>query len=354
VRPIQASVSSAALRHNYAAAQRAARGAKVYAVVKANAYGHGLERVTRALVAADGFGTVELEGAITTRERGAAQPILLLEGFFEPSELPLIEKADLGVVIHSEEQLRMLETTKRAKPLDVFFKINTGMNRLGFALPVARRMLERLQASAAAKSITLMTHFATADGPQGIEEAMRRFNEATRGIELPRSLANSAGIFAHPASHADIVRLGICLYGATPFGDRTSESLGLRSAMTLTSQVIAVQDLSPGETIGYGATYRVDKPTRVGVVACGYADGYPRHAPSGTPVLVAGVRTKTVGRVSMDMMMVDLGPVPKAHVGTPATLWGNGLSIDEVAVAAGTVGYELMCAVAPRVPMRDA
>ena len=282
------------------------------------------------------------------------QPILLLEGFFEPSELPLIERSDLAVVVHNEEQLRMLETSKRARPLDIYFKINTGMNRLGFALPVARRMLERLQASGAARTITLMTHFATADGPQGIEDAMRRFDEATRGINLPRSLANSAGIFAHPASHADIARLGICLYGATPFGDRTAQSLGLEPAMTLTSQLIAVQDLSPGETIGYGATYRVDKPTRVGVVACGYADGYPRHAPSGTPVLVGGVRTKTVGRVSMDMMMVDLGPAPSAGVGTPATVWGAGLSIDEVAVAAGTVGYELMCAVAPRVPVKEA
>jgi alanine racemase len=353
VRPIQASVSAAALRHNYAAAQRAARGAKVYAVVKANAYGHGLERVTRALVRADGFATVELDGAVATRQRGFAQPLLMLEGFFEPSEIALLASNDLATVVHSGDQLRMLETAKPSKPLDVFFKINTGMNRLGFALPVVRRSLERLQASGAAKSITLMTHFATADGPQGIEEAMRRFNEATRGIDLPRSLANSAGIFAHPASHADIVRLGICLYGATPFADRTAESLGLQPAMTLTSQLIAVQDLAPGETIGYGATYRVEKPTRVGVVACGYADGYPRHAPTGTPVIVGGVRTKTVGRVSMDMTMVDLGPVPHAAVGTPATLWGEGLAIDEVAVAAGTVGYELMCAVAPRVPVKE-
>ena len=354
MRPIQASVSAAALRHNYAAAQRAARGAKVYAVVKANAYGHGLERVTRALVRADGFATVELEGAIATRERGFAQPILILEGFFEPSEIALLASNDLATVVHSEDQLRMLETAKPSRPLDVFFKINTGMNRLGFAPPAVHRSLERLQASGASKSITLMTHFATADGPQGIEEATRRFNEATRDIDLPRSLANSAGIFAHPASHADIVRLGICLYGATPFADRTAESLGLKPAMTLTSQLIAVQDLAPGETVGYGATYRVEKPTRVGVVACGYADGYPRHAPTGTPVIVGGVRTKTVGRVSMDMTMVDLGPVPNAGVGTPVTLWGEGLAIDEVAVAAGTVGYELMCAVAPRVPVKEA
>jgi alanine racemase len=199
-----------------------------------------------------------------------------------------------------------------------------------------------------------MTHFATADGPQGIGEAMRRFEEATRGVSLPRSLANSAAIFTHPETHADIVRLGIALYGATPFAERTAESLGVVPAMTLMSQVIAVQDLAAGEAIGYGATFRCEKPTRVGVVACGYADGYPRHAPSGTPVVVGGVRAKTVGRVSMDMMMVDLGPVPGARVGTPVVLWGDGLAIDEVAVAAGTVGYELMCALAPRVPVREA
>ena len=354
MRPIQATISAAALRGNYATAQRAARGAKVYAVVKANAYGHGLERATRALAKADGFGTVELEGAVATRQRGVSQPILLLEGFFEAAELPVIAANDLQVVVHSQEQLRMLETSKPAKPLDVFFKINTGMNRLGFPVASARPMLERLQASGASRSITLMTHFATADGPQGIEEAMRRFEEATRGIALPRSLANSAAIFSHPRAHADIVRLGIALYGATPYADRSAESLGVKPAMTLTSQLIAVQDLAAGETIGYGATYRCDKPARIGVVACGYADGYPRHAPSGTPVVVGGVRVKTVGRVSMDMIMVDLGPVPEARVGTPVVLWGDGMPVDEVAVASGTVGYELMCALAPRVPVKEA
>jgi len=354
VRPIQASVSAAALRANYAAAQRAARGAKVYAVVKANAYGHGLGRVHRALAGAEGFGIVELEGAVAMREEGARQPILLLEGFFEGAELPVLAAHGLATVVHSEDQLRMLESAKPGKPLDIFFKINTGMNRLGFAVPVARTMLERLQKAAVAKSITLMTHFATADGPPGIEEAMRRFDEATRGIDLPRSLANTAGIFAHPASHADVVRLGIGLYGATPFADRTSESLGLVPAMTLESQLIAVQDLPAGETVGYGGTFRVERSMRVGIVACGYADGYPRHAPSGTPVLVNGVRAKTAGRVSMDMMMVDLASVPDARVGSRVVLWGEGLSIDEVAEKAGTVGYELMCAVAPRVPVKEA
>ena len=352
-RPIQATISASALRHNYAVAKRAASGSKVFAVVKANAYGHGIERVTRALGEADGFATVELDGAVAARARGFAGPILLLEGFFAVSELPAIAASGLAVAVHNEEQLRMLESQRPSKPLDVFFKINTGMNRLGFAIADARRQLERLRASGAAKSITLMTHFATADGPEGIDEAMRRFERATEGIELPRSLANSAAIFAHPRSHADVARLGIGVYGATPFADRSAQSLGLRPAMTLTSELIAIQELQPGEAIGYGGTFRCDSSMRVGVVACGYADGYPRHAPSGTPVVVGGVRVKTAGRVSMDMITVDLAGLHDARVGTPVTLWGEGLPIDDVATAAGTVGYELMCALAPRVPVAD-
>jgi alanine racemase len=198
-----------------------------------------------------------------------------------------------------------------------------------------------------------MTHFATADGPEGIGEAMRRFEEATRGLVFPRSLSNSAAIFAHPEAHADTVREGIALYGATPFSDRSAESLGLVPAMTLRSRLIAVQDLAAGETVGYGATYRAAKPMRLGIVACGYADGYPRHAPSGTPVLVDGVSVPTAGRVSMDMITVDLSAVPNARVGSEVVLWGEGLPVDEVATAAGTVGYELLCALAPRVPVRE-
>jgi alanine racemase len=225
------------------------------------------------------------------------------------------------------------------------------MNRLGFPPAKTRSALERLRRSGTTRSITLMTHFATSELPDGISEAMRRFDEATRGIDLPRSLANTAAIFAHPESHADAVRLGIGLYGATPFTDRTASALGLKPAMTLHAKLIAMQDLQPGDCVGYGGVFRADRPMRVGVVACGYADGYPRHAPSGTPVLVAGGRTKTAGRVSMDMITVDLTPVPSAVVGSPVVLWGEGIPVDEVAVASGTVGYELLCAVAPRVPM---
>jgi alanine racemase len=351
MRPIKATVSRSALRHNYAAAKRAASRSKVLAVVKANAYGHGLERVADALPDADGFGIVEIELAVRLRERFPAAPIVLLEGFFEAAELRTISSAGLATAIHDEAQLAMLEAHKPDRMIDAWLKVNTGMNRLGFPPARAREACERLRRSGTTRSITLMTHFASSDRPDGVEEAMRRFEEATRGIDLPRSLANTGAIFAHPASHSDIVRLGIGLYGATPFADRPAASLGLEPAMTLASKLIAVQELGPGEGVGYGARFRCERAMRVGVVACGYADGYPRHAPTGTPVLVAGCRTRTVGSVSMDMIAVDLTPVPSARVGSPVVLWGEGMPVDEVAMAAGTVGYELLCAVAPRVPM---
>ena len=354
MRPIQARVSLSALRHNYALAKGTAAHSRVFAVVKANAYGHGLERVVKALGEADGFATLELDGAMALRERATDRPILLLEGFFEPAELHAIAGAGLATTVHCEDQLRMLELETPGERLDVWFKINTGMNRLGFQVPAVPDALERLRRSGKARSITLMTHFGTADGPKGVREAMQRFSEATRGITMPRSAANSAALFAHPGSHLDVVRMGICLYGATPFADRSTKDLGLRPAMTLSSRLIAVQDLKVGECVGYGADFECQRPMRVGVVACGYADGYPRHAPNGTPVLVGGARTGTAGRVSMDMITVDLTPVPEAKVGTPVVLWGEGLPVDEVAMAAGTVGYELLCAVAPRVPMVEA
>jgi alanine racemase len=350
-RPIQARINLSALRHNYWVAKRVAKRSRVLAVVKANAYGHGVERVGRALGEVDGYALVEIENAVALRERQSAVPILLIEGFFEPRDLEAIAASHLATVVHNDEQLRMLELAKPTRMLDVWLKINTGMNRLGFPAASVRGALERLLKSGAARSITLMTHFATADGPLGIKEAMQRFEEATRGLNFPRSLANSAAIFAHPDSHADSVRLGISLYGATPFADRPAASLGLKPAMTLASQLIAIQQLAPGDGVGYGLDFRTERPMRIGVVACGYADGYPRSAPSGTPIIVHGVRTRLVGRVSMDLITVDLGGVPEARVGSEVVLWGEGLPVDEVAQRAGTIGYELLCAVAPRVPM---
>ena len=354
MRPIQARVSLSALRHNYWCAKRAAPRSKDLAVVKANGYGHGIERVGRALPQADGFATLEIDGAVSLRERIATAPILMLEGFFEAHELRAISSANLATVVHHEEQIRMLEADKPDRLLDVWVKVNTGMNRLGFLPEQVRGAVERLRHSGTTKSLTLMTHFANADGSEGVSEAVKRFEAATHGINLPRSLCNTAAIYSHHEAHADFVRLGIGLYGATPYADRTAQSLGLKPAMTLTSKLIAIQELKAGECVGYGSEFRCEIPMRIGVVACGYADGYPRHAPSGTPILVGGARTRTVGRVSMDMVTVDLTPVPSAVVGSPVVLWGEGMAVDEVALAARTVGYELLCAVAPRVPMIDA
>ena len=351
-RPIRATISAPALRHNYAVAKRLAARSRVFAVVKADAYGHGLERAGRALKAdADGFGILELEGAVRLRQLGIAQPILLLEGFFEADELETITAHGLSTAVHCEDQLRMLEALPARAPIDVYLKINTGMNRLGFPVAAVRGAVDRLKACAAVKSITLMTHFATSELPDGVAGAMRRFEEATRGLDLPRSLANSGAIFAHPETHADVARLGIGLYGATPFADRSAAAMGVKPAMTLSSELIAIQDLEPGEGVGYGQTFRCTTRMRIGVVACGYADGYPRHAPSGTPVMVEGVITRTAGRVSMDMITIDLTPVPQARIGSAVELWGEGVPIDDVATSAGTVGYELMCALAPRVPV---
>jgi len=352
-RPIRADISLAAFGHNYAVARRHAPNSRVLAVVKANAYGHGLARAAKALPLAEGFATLELDGAVRLRESGFAREILLLEGFFTADELVTIAAARLATAVHCDEQLRMLEKSPPPVPVDCYLKINTGMNRLGFAPEAARAALDRLRATGAAKTITLMTHFANADGHEGVHEAMNRFDSASRDIDLPKSLANSAAILAHPRTHADTVRLGIALYGATPFADRSAESLGLVPAMTLRSRLISVQEVGPGEHVGYGSTFHAPHAMRIGVVACGYADGYPRHAPNGTPVLVDGIRTATAGRVSMDMITVDLTPVPGARVGSDVVLWGEGLPIDEVAHSAGTVGYELMCALAPRVPVNE-
>jgi alanine racemase len=352
-RPIRATIDLAALRHNYGVAKAAAPRSRVLAVVKANAYGHGLERAARALRDVDGFGLIEIENAVRLRESGFEREVLLLEGFFEASELPVLAASNIATAVHSEEQLRMLKAF-RGGALDVYLKINTGMNRLGFAPAQAKSALSRLQETGAARSVTLMTHFANSDEGDGIAEAMRRFESATEGLTLPRSLANSAAIFAHPGSHADTVREGIALYGASPFADRSAAQMGVRPAMTVTSELIAVQDIAAGEAVGYGSTYRAAAPMRLGVVACGYADGYPRSAPSGTPILVGGVRTRTAGRVSMDLLTVDLTPVPGARVGTPVTLWGEGLPIDELARSAGTNGYEIMCRLAARVKVVEA
>jgi alanine racemase len=353
-RPIRATISAGALAHNLALAKAAARGARVWAVLKANAYGHGVERAARALQAADGFAVLDFQEAVRLRLAGVAKPILLLEGFFKPADLALLHKHSLTPVVHNAEQVEMLRLADLGGEIDVYVKANSGMNRLGFPVEGLRPAYNALRMHRQVRSVTLMTHFADADGPSGVRGQLDWFDEMTRGLQAPRSLANSAALLRFAdETRADWVRPGIMLYGCSPFADRTAEALGLKPAMTLASELIAVQHLQPGEKVGYGFSYEAAGELTVGVVACGYADGYPRHAPSGTPVLVNGRRTRTVGRVSMDMICIDISGIPGAYIGTPVTLWGEGLSADEVAAAAGTLSYELLCALAPRVPVAD-
>lgn len=349
MRPITATVDLSALRHNYGVAKRLAGGARAVAVVKANAYGHGVSRAARALADADAYAVVELEAAVRLREAGYAQRIILLEGFFEPRELAVLCEHQLATVVHSAEQLDMLRGLPRDAALDVLVKLNTGMNRLGFQPDELACALARVRAQPGIGAITLMTHFANADDARGIAWQLETFERVAGGESLPRSLANSAAILRYPGAHADSVRPGIMLYGCSPFAESTGIDLDLRPAMTLASEIISVRQLAIGDTVGYGGLYTAERPTRIGVVACGYADGYPRHAPTGTPIRVGGRLTRTVGRVSMDMLCVDLSGLDDARVGTPVVLWGVGNPVEDVATAAGTVGYELLCALAPRV-----
>jgi alanine racemase len=359
-RPILATIHTEALRHNLARARAAAPDARVWAVVKANAYGHGIERVFEGLRGADGFALLDLAEAERVRALGWRGPVLLLEGVFEPRDLELCSRLTLWHTVHCDAQIDWLATHKTHQPHRVFLKMNSGMNRLGFTPGRFRAAWTRLNALPQVDEISLMTHFSDADGPRGIAHAVAAFTEATRDLPGERSLANSAATLRHandPAVRADWVRPGIALYGSAPdHPEHDAPHWDLQPTMTLASRLIGVQQLHPGDRVGYGSGFVAETPMRVGVVACGYADGYPRVCPTGTPVLVDGVRTRTVGRVSMDMITVDLGPIPQADLGTPVTLWGLAesgarLSIDEVAQAAGTVGYELMCALAPRVPV---
>lgn len=355
-RPLVATIDIAAMRHNLEVARRHAPTTRIWAVVKANAYGHGLDRGMRAFSAADGLGLIEVEGAVRLRDAGWQKPILLLEGFFEPTDLSVVDQYQLQVAVHCNEQIGMIEKASFRSPLQVHLKMNSGMNRLGFKPDVYRQAYDKLRANPHVGGITLMTHFANADDCRNpgmpLEKQVQRFVDASQGLTGDRSLSNSAATLIHPELVADWIRPGIMLYGGTP-GGGSAEEFGLRSAMTLTSELIGIQRIMPGEGVGYGSRFVADREMTIGIVACGYADGYPRHAPNGTPVIVDGHRTVVVGRVSMDMISVDITSIPSARVGSKVTLWGDSLPIDEVANAAGTIGYELMCALAPRVRVEE-
>ncbi len=350
-RPIHAYLDLNAIANNLHVAKRATR-ARVMAVIKADAYGHGLLRVVEAMAEADGLALLDIQDAIHLREAGYTQAILLLEGYFSEEDLPLIAEYELSCVIHNEQQLAMLDAYPKRETLDVWVKINTGMNRLGFVPAVVGSVMERLRAHQAVRDITLMTHFANADEERGVGEQLEVFNDLASRYRVARSLANSAALLRYPKTHGDWVRPGIMLYGASPFADKTAQELRLRPAMSLRSRIIAIQMLEAGDEVGYGAKFKADRKMRIGIVACGYADGYPRHAPNGTPILVAGQVTRTVGRVSMDMLCVDLSGVMQADVGSEVVLWGEGLPVEQVAQAAGTISYELLCGLTKRVPVR--
>ena len=359
-RPILATIHPPALHHNLARARAAAPDAKVWAVVKANAYGHGIERVYEGLRGADGFAMLDLAEAERLRALGWRGPLLLLEGVFEPRDLELCSRLGIWHAVHCDEQIDWLAAHKTQVPHRVFLKMNSGMNRLGFTPERYRSAWARLNALPQVDEISCMTHFSDADGPRGIAHQVQAFQAATQDLPGERCIANSAALLRHGGDaqvRLDWVRAGIVLYGSAPdHPERRAADWDLQPTMTLASRIIGVQQLQAGDTVGYGSRFTAQGPLGIGVVACGYADGYPRHCDTGTPVLVNGVRTRTIGRVSMDMLAVDLTPVPGAGLGAEVTLWGraaNGavLPIDEVAQAGGTIGYELMCALAPRVPV---
>jgi len=353
-RPLTARIDLAALAHNLGVAKAAAPHSKVLAAIKANGYGHGLTRVARGLRAADGFAVLTIDEAAQLRGEGYTHPIVLLEGFFHPDELPEIAHLRLRPVIHREDQVAILARTHLEHRIDVLLKIDTGMHRLGLRPARVAEVLATLRAAPQVGSITLMTHFACADDPAiGVAAQLAVFREAAGDSKLPASLANSAALLRYPETHADWVRPGIMLYGISPFANQTGADLGLLPVMTLESRLIAVQRIRKGEAVGYGATFVAERDMSIGTVACGYADGYPRHAGTGTPVLVEGHLTRTLGRVSMDMLSVDLSPMPNAHVGSPVTLWGADLPAEHVAASAGTIAYELLTALAPRVRVEE-
>ncbi|TVR62168.1 MAG: alanine racemase [Candidatus Competibacteraceae bacterium] len=340
-----------ALVHNLRRARAAAPGRRVMAAVKANAYGHGLVRVARALDA-DAFAVAAIEEALILREAGINRPILLLEGVFEAAELPLCARHGLEIVVHHPEQARLLESARLERPVRVWLKIDSGMHRLGLDPERAPAAFQLLRACpAVAPAVRLMSHLARADERDCAytRQQLHTFETATAGLPGERSLANSAGILGWPQTHFDWVRPGIMLYGASPFADSLASDEDLRPVMTFHTRLIAINRLRRGEPIGYGGTWTCPEEMDVGVAAVGYGDGYPRHAPSGTPVLLDGRAAALIGRVSMDMITLDLRQHPEARIGDPVVLWGEGLPVERIARAAGTISYALLCGVTARV-----
>ena len=359
-RPITATIHIDAMRHNISIAQQRSPTSKIWAVVKANAYGHGLERAIKGFGDADGMALVELNAAVSLRELGWKKPILLLQGFFQPSDLALVVEHQLHVVVHCKEQIEMLAGVKSGPTIHVYLKMNSGMNRLGFQPGAIEEGFSRLRAMSCIGNIVLMTHFANSfvvgDLPKpgiSVAEQTRRFLGVADACGCMHSFADSATVLTKTERACAWVRPGIMLYGSTVFPGRRGLEFNLRPAMTLQSEVIGIQQLAVGDCVGYGSRFVAAAPMTIGAVACGYTDGYPRSAPDGTPVLVDGIKTGLVGRVSMDSIMVDLTNIPSARVGSKVTLWGRDLPVEDVATAAGTIGCELMCGLTPKVLMLE-
>lgn len=355
-RPTKAYIYLQALKHNLNRAQSFAPNSKVLAVIKANGYGHGIERVAHQLSGADGFGVASIDEALLLRQKGFLHRILLLEGLFSEAEIPVVIQNRLDLVIHSDYQLDWLLNTPIPVQLSVWIKIDTGMHRLGFDTQQLPSVIAKLERSKNEFCIHLMSHFASADEDSAPSESftanqLSRFAEATDMYHYAKSLANSAGVIRFPQSHYDWIRPGISLYGA---GEIPGDDEKKQAVMQLESEVIAIKTIQIGESVGYGNTWTAERKSVIAVIAIGYGDGYPRHAQSGTPVLVNGERVPLVGRVSMDMITVDVTDCKsEVRISSPAILWGKALSIDEVAKHCGTISYELLCGVTKRVPMLE-
>ncbi len=352
-RPLQALVDLAAMTHNLALARARAGASPVWAVIKANAYGHGIENAVRAFGAADGLALLETGEAQRARDAGWTKPILLLEGLFEARDLALVDALDLSVVVHCAEQIALLESHRPRRPVPVYLKIDTGMNRLGFAPGAAAGARARLAALAGVQVVALMTHLANADREREDAPTVRGQLAALRALAPDWrgswSVSNSAALFVNGAAPREWVRPGIALFGASPLPGVSAASLGLKAAMLLQARVLTVRDVPAGAQVGYGSQWTAARPSRIGVVSCGYADGYPRTAPEGTPVWAAGRRVPLVGRVSMDMLTIDLTGADDVVAGSTVELWGQNVSVDEVAEKVGTVGYELLSRLPARV-----
>jgi alanine racemase len=353
MRPIKACINLSALTFNLQSIKKIAKNSKVMAVLKANAYGHGLIESVKAIKNVEGIAILTIEEAFKIRKAGYKNTILLLEGLFAAEEIYQAEKLNLNITLHNDRQIEFLDNVVLKNPVSVHLKINTGMNRLGFPPDQIDYLIENLNANPNVSDITLMTHFASADEKEGITKQLDCFNRVTNYYNFSSSVANSAALYKFPEARLDWVRPGIILYGASPFEDISAKEIDVKPVMSLISKIIAIQDIKKGQAVGYGSNFIAKDDMRIGIVACGYGDGYPRHAKTGTPIFVHDKTTKTVGRVSMDMLYVDLSKIEKAVIGSKVEMWGNHISVDEVAKNSGTVGYELLCNISAssRVPL---